>query len=69
MVSLVEQRNKITGLCKHALGPVLRPGSATEASVSSAIDWNRKKSNTLSFRYLMEPSPGFGKSYSELLGQ
>lgn len=38
MVSLVEQTNQITGLCKHALRSVLRPGSVTETSISSAID-------------------------------
>lgn len=69
MVTLVEQRNQIIELCKRALGSVLRPGSATEASISSAIDWNRRKSNTLSFRYLVAPCPVSGKSDFELLGQ
>jgi len=67
--SLVEQRNQITGLGEHALDPVLRPGSAAEASIISSINWSRKISDRLSFRCLMDRSPGFGKSYSELLRQ
>lgn len=69
MVSLIEQRNHSTGLCKYAFVPILRPGSVIEASISFAFDWNKKKSNTFSFRYFMNPSPGFGKNYSELLSQ